>query len=460
VRPGAARGGRLARLILLLLPLAVPGPGAATDPPLLAAVGDVTDRGAVLWLRAAGPEPASIEIGPVGAAAWRRLDARPAADADFTVKLWVQGLEPATRHGYRVQWRREAIAGEFVTAPPPDRDAPVTLLWSGDLGGGGRCRSPDGGFPVFRAMAARRPDLFVFAGDTVYADQRCPAPPSVPGADFVAADLAGFRAKHRYQRGDPGLAAFLAGTAVYATWDDHEVRGDFAGPSEPLMPAGRQAFLEYWPVRPAAEEPGRLYRSARWGRLVELLLLDTRQYRSPNAQPDGPEKTMLGAAQRSWLVERLARSDAVWKLVVSSVPLSVPTGRWVRDGWANRRTPLDPAGDETGFEHELLEIVHALAARRVRNVVWLSADVHWAEVLRLTPLPGLVFHELIAGPLRATHGHPRWTDATLGPVRLFAEGGYDNFGELRAEASGLTVRILDAGGRVRFRTVLAPVPPA
>ena len=453
-------GRRLRGALLCLAALAagVSG-GRASSPGLLVTVGDVGPRSALLWLRAAGTAPASLDVRVVGGPPGRRLEAEPAPEADFTARVRVDDLDPGTRYAYRVRWQSEVVDGEFVTAPEPGVAAAVTLLWSGDLGGGGRCRVPGAGYPIFRAMAARRPDLFVFAGDTVYADQRCPAPPNLGGADFEAHDLAGFRARHRHQREDPGLARFLLGTSVSAIWDDHDVRSDFAGPTEPLMPAGRQAFLEYWPIdAPPGEEPMRLYRQLRWGRLLDLIVLDTRQYRSPNAAPDGPGKTMLGPAQREWLLDRVARSDAVWKLVVSSVPLSVGTGRIVRDSWANSLNPLVPVGDHTGFEHELLEIVHGLAARKVRNLVWLTADVHFPAVLRLAPLPGLVFHELIAGPLQAGHGYPRWFDRTLSPTRLFADGGFDNFGEIRLDAAGLTVRIIDTDGRERFGTTLLPEP--
>lgn len=456
------RGRRRLRGILLCLAalVACASDGGASSPGLLVAVGDVGPRSALLWLRAPGAGPVSLEVGAVavGGAPARRLEMAPAPEADFTARVRIDGLHPGTRYAYRARWQADVVNAEFVTAPDAGVAAPVTLLWSGDLGGGGRCRVPGGGYPIFGTMAARRPDLFVFVGDTVYADQRCPAPPNLPGSDFQARDLAGFRAKHRHEREDPGLARFLLGTSVSAIWDDHEVRSDFAGPTEPLMPAGRQAFLEYWPIDPPPEDPTRLYRQLRWGRLAELFVLDTRQYRSPNADPDGPGKTMLGLAQRAWFLDRVARSDAVWKLVVSSVPLSVGTGRLVRDGWANSRNPLVTLGDHTGFEHELLEIVQELAAHRVRNLVWLTTDVHFPAVLRLAPLPGLVFHELIAGPLHAAHGYPRSFDRTLNPTRLFADGGFDNFGEIRLDASGLTVRIIDADGRERFGTTLLAEP--
>ncbi len=372
------------------------------------------------------------------------------------MKVRVEGLAPATRHAYRVTAGGQIVEGEFLTAPEPRAARPLALVWSGDLGGGGRCRSVASGYPIFRTMAARRPDLFLFVGDTIYADQRCAVGENVPGADFRAVDLPGFRAKHRYNRADPAVQALFRTTAVWAIWDDHEVRNDFAGPSEPLMPLGRRAFLEYWPIDTPAAEPHRLHRRLRWGHLAEIFVLDTRQYRSPNQMLDGPEKTMLGTEQREWLLAGLRESDAIWKLVVSSVSLSIPTGRAVRDSWANGSIHLSPAGTPTGFEHELGRIVRELADGRVRNVVWLVADGHRAEVIRHAAAPGLTFHELVAGPLNASLGRPGALDDTLRPTRLFGEGGYYNFGELRVSGAGLEVRIVDVEGRVRYETMLAP----
>ena len=90
------------------------------------------------------------------------------------------------------------------------------------------------------------------------------------------------------------------------------------------------------------------------------------------------------------------------------------------------------------------------------NALGLVADVHRAEIIRHAPLPRLVFHELIAGPLSAGTGRPGWLDDTLRPTRLYGEGGFLSFGELVADAPGLTVRIIDAAGRIRFETTLAP----
>jgi phosphodiesterase/alkaline phosphatase D-like protein len=153
----------------------------------------------------------------------------------------------------------------------------------------------------------------------------------------------------------------------------------------------------------------------------------------------------------------LQQSTALWKVVVSSVTLSVPTGRGDRrDGWASG--PVRSDGPATGFEHELIGILRALAAGRVRNLVWVAADVHRADVLRHAPPGGRAFHELVAGPLHASRGQPGALDPTLRPTRLFVGGGFYNFGELRVEETGLAVRIIDDAGRVRFATTLAPEP--
>lgn len=444
-------------LLTVLLCLVGPIAGSASDPPVLVTVGEVTEKTAVVWVRASAPGRITVEywtrVGNPGHV--KREEAQATVAADFTVKIPLATLSPSTRYEYRISADTITVTGQFRTAPPARAMEPVSFLWSGDLGSGGNCRDPQRGYPIFTAMNRLGPDFFLFVGDTIYADQRC-GREAVPGADFVATTLHEFRLKHRYNRADPLVQTFFRNTAVYAIWDDHEVRNDFSGPAEPLMPVGRQGFLDYWPIIPSPEEPGRLYRRVRWGQLLELFILDTRQYRSLNSEPDGPGKSMLGATQRRWLLDGLAASDAVWKVVVTSVPLSVSTGRVHRDGWANGSSASFPAGSPTGFEHELLAIVRNLADHRVKNLIWIAADVHHAEIIRHTPRPDLTFYEFIAGPLSASRGHPGQLDHTLNPMSLFARGDFFNFGQVAIDSRGLTVRIYDEAGALHFERTVPP----
>jgi len=436
-------------LLLLLWPVAAASP-------LLVTVGEVTEESVVIWGRGFEAGPLTVDARPEGQEATVTASTPLSPERDFTGKLLLTNLLPATRYLYRLRHGGVEATGAFITAPRGTDSRPVSFLWSGDLGGGSHCRHVRDGYPVFRAMTARKPDFFLFVGDTIYADHHCGGRNRVPGYDFVATTLEEFREKHRYNRADPHVQAYFRTTSVYAIWDDHEVRNDFAGPTEPLMPVGRQAFFDYWPVRPPAEEPGRLYRRVPWGKLLDLFILDTRQYRSDNRQPDGPGKTMLGPAQRRWLVEGVTGSEAVWKVVVSSVPLAVPTGRTARDSWSNATVWGVPGENATGFATERDAILQTFRTRKVKSLIWITADVHHAEVIRHQPWPDFSFHEFIAGPLSASRGRPRPLDMALNPRSLFGLGDVDNFGEVTIDPGGLTVRIFDAVGTLRFEHRITP----
>lgn len=432
--------------------LGVPRPAA----PLLVTVGDVTDTTAALWVRGPRAAPTTVELLGGDGTVSRTVAIEPSEARDLTGRASIGALAPGTRYQYRVRAGGSTVTGRFVTAPPADRTLPLRLAWSADLGARGFCRHTDTGYVVFDAMAARRPDRFLFLGDTIYADHRCRGNAVAPGGDFVARTLSGFHAKHRYNREDPALQRFLRDTAVWVTWDDHEVRSNFAGPAESLMPVGRQAFLDYWPIDAPPGDATRLYRRFRHGTLAEIFILDTRQYRTENCHRDGPDKTMLGHRQRQWLIEGLAASRAVWKLVASSVPLSIPKAWPCGDSWA----PRDLGLLATGFAWERDAIL--LAARRhgVANVVFLAGDVHFALVAAHEPWPGFRVHELIAGPLAARPERARPPDGTLGSRVLFSAEGVATFGELEIDANGLTARILDGAGAVLATERLAPMGDA
>jgi alkaline phosphatase D len=444
-------GAFLTALVLVLLAGSV-----AADGDLLVAVGDVTSSSAVVWVRAPAPGEVTVEVtaGDGAAVATARIAA--VSERDLTGQAPLTGLAAGTPHRVRVRSGTTQVTAGFRTAPAADAVAPVSFAWSGDLGASGHCRLADGGYRIFAALARQPLDFFLFVGDTIYADHRCSGPAFVPGADFEATTLEGYRRKHRYNREDRHVQAFFRQTPVTAIWDDHEVRNDFAGSVEPLMPVGRQAFLEYWPIVPPPEEPTRLYRKLRWGKLLEVFVLDTRQYRSHNRQVDGPDKTMLGGPQRRWLLDAVLASDAVWKVVVTSVPLSVPTGHRVRDSWSNASIYGLPQGDGTGFAAERDGILRVFRERGVKNLVFLAADVHHAELIRHRPAAAFVFHEFVAGPLSARPGRPRPLDMALNPQTLFARGGGYNFGHIVIEPAQLTVRIVDEDGAVLFTHTVRP----
>ena len=453
-------------------PFAEPAAASTSLLPQGIAVGDVTSRSALVWLRTDGPMVVQIEWASV--AAWDIVSKMGTAvapvartplfttgqETDFTLAIPLEGLAPATRYRFYVvagskgregtpTEARSATRGEFTTLPDAKSHVPVTFAWSGDLGGQGRCRRGAAGYPIFDVMRAQQPDFFLFLGDTIYGDDLCPSPPNEPGADFRATTLAEYRARHRDQRGAEALRRFLESVPVYVIWDDHEVRNDFAGPLDSQMPAGRQALREYWPIFVAPDDPHRLYRTVRAGADLELFILDTRQYRSRNADQDGPAKTMLGERQLQWFLNGLTESNAMWKVIVSSVPLSIPKGGGAgvpgNDGWAG-------GPDSPGFERERQVIVDHILDRRVKNVVFLAGDVHYVQANAYDPngdgTPD--FHEFVAGPLSAAPGRQTPPSAGLGPTTLINESGYFNFGLIRVTQFSFDVTVLDEAGATRF----------
>ena len=450
-------------------PFADPDMSSGMPLPDGTAVGDVTSHSAVLWLRTDGPRSVQVEWASVEA--WKKMSAlasvqsaasrtpvvRTTAETDYTMSVPLDGLNPATRYRYvvvmtgpeRSGQRVVAAQGEFSTLPDATMSVPVTFAWSGDLGGQDRCRQGAAGYPIFETMRLQQPDFFIFLGDTIYSDNVCLSPPNEPGANFIATTLTDYRARHHYQRGAAALRRFLESIPVYVIWDDHEVKNNFAGPFENQMPPARQAFREYWPIHTETGDPHRLYRSVRNGSGVELFLLDTRQYRSRNADIDGPAKTMLGSEQLSWLLNGLRTSTATWKVIVSSVPLSVPKGGALTvpgyDGWAG-------GPDGTGFERERQRIIDVILERKIKNVVFLGGDIHWVQAnLYDVDQDGVAdFHEFVAGPLSARPGRLTPPSPTLHPKNLINEAGYDNFGLVRVTSSSFEVTILDENGKTRF----------
>jgi alkaline phosphatase D len=355
-------GAVLVALTACATPSAVPpGPPTVTLGPM---AGDVTATSAVLWARGDRVGRLHARISEEGGANPIERSVPIFRVDDWTGKLEVHGLRPDTRYEVSVrllapgtdgETAGPALSGRFRTAPAAHERRPVRLAFGGDLAGQNVCRHESEGFPIFRAVAAVRPNLFVGLGDMIYADGVCTAVgrygnAQIPGAFEPAARMLNFWAHWRYSREDEAFRHEVVND--FGPHDDTRDGGPYSA-DEQLMPLGLAAFLDYNPVPERDVPEGRIFRSVRWGRHLELFVLDTRQYRDPAGEADDPAdpKTLLGAEQREWLKQALVRSDATWKVVVTSVPLSIPGGRPLRRGpplRALRRLRLPPARGRGG----------------------------------------------------------------------------------------------------------------
>jgi alkaline phosphatase D len=462
--------------------------------------GDVTTDGALLWTRADRPARMLVEVAPDPTFRHaRRLRGpvlTPATDGTGRVRL--DHLPPGREVHYRVvaedldgRGRSEPLVGSFRTAPVGRAGARFT--WSGDVAGQGWGINPDmGGMTAYRAMLARRPDFFLHSGDTVYADNPLTEAVTLPDGRIwrnlvtpaktkVAETLAEYRGQFAYNLLDENVRAFAARVPSVVQWDDHEVVNNWY-PGEILdLPqytekrvdvlAARalRAFHEWQPIDTRRAVDGRVYRSFRYGRHLEVFVLDMRSYKDANTSPRDAPGVVLGARQARWLVDELSRSTATWKVVAADLPvgLTVPDGTDI-EGVANGLP-----GAPGGREHELAGVLRALARRRVRDVVWVTADVHYTAAHHYSPDRATFtdfdpFWEFVSGPLHAGAFGPNALDPTFGPEAVFVHAppranlspleGFQHFGEIDIDgpSGDLTVHLRDGRGEALWSRTLSP----
>jgi alkaline phosphatase D len=474
------------------------------------ASGDVAHDRAIVWSRVDRPAQMYVEWATTDRFTNATRIAGPAAieATDFTAKLDFRGLPAGQRIFYRVQFQdlrnlkswSEPVTGTFITPPRPDGKAQdLKIAFTGDVCGQGWGIDLDrGGLKMFETMRRAAPDLFVHLGDTIYADN-----PILPEAKLddgslwknvtseakshVAQTLDDFRGCYQYNLLDENVRRFNSSVGQLVLWDDHETHNNwfpqgrfednrYTEQSSALLSArARTAFLEYQPIRQFTRDRQRIYRSQRFGPLAEIFAWDMRSYRGPNSANRQPELTaesaILGATQLQWIKSRLAASTATWKIIASDMPL----GLIITDRHGSEAVANGDAGPPLGRELEIADLLAFIKTRNIKNVVFITADVHYAAAHYYNPASAKFsdfnpFWEFIAGPAHAgTFGSGR-LDPTFGPELRFVgipqgmkanrppSEGLQFFGtlEIAAQTKVLTAQLHNVAGQKLFSLDLEP----
>ncbi|HEX2043497.1 MAG TPA: alkaline phosphatase D family protein [Acidimicrobiales bacterium] len=383
------------------------------------ASGDPEPDGVVIWTRVS-PSPARPST-----AGWR-VATRPdlgapvaagqveaAPERDFTVKVDVRGLEPATTYYYGFTADGAASpVGRTRTAPA----GPTERVRIGVVS----CACwPHGFFNAYRNLADRDVDLVLHLGDYIYEDGgswdevgRSHEPPR------RLRTLADYRARHAQYRTDPDLRRLHERHPVIAIWDDHDLAdgawwdgavrhddakdGDWAGRRD----AAIRAFVEWLPVRLRDDaHPERIYRSFRLGDLAHLAVVDSRLVGRDRPPAGGkrtvftveePDRSMLGADQRRWLQHELRSSVGRWQLLANQVMMAplhavgLPGPlRWLVPGLVAGGAGVN-GGQWDGYPGEREALFRLVRAEGLANLVVLSGDLHssWAGELTVDPAGG------------------------------------------------------------------------
>ncbi|WP_338241602.1 alkaline phosphatase D family protein [Aurantiacibacter hainanensis] len=405
-------GGAVAAMALVQAGPLLASPVFRTYPfQLGVASGDPAPDGFVIWTRLA-PDPLDIDYGMPAAAV--EVGWEVAADEVFreivqtgtalarpelghAVHVEVAGLQPGRPYWYRFTAGRErSLWGQARTLPTAG--APVERLRFGVAG----CQHFEQGYyTAYRHLAAENPEFVFCYGDYIYegrsnrvwnGGEMGPIENVRQYAGDELYSLGDYRRRYAQTRMDTDLQAAHAAAPWFMTWDDHEIDNNWTAEIDQdgtpaaifalRKQAAMQAYYEHMPLRASSMPVGpamRLYRQASYGDLLDLNLLDTRQYRSDQPCEDRwgqpcdtigrRDAEVLGRAQESWLFERLRQSQSRWQVLAQQVmmmdldrtPGEVRTENL--DSWAGYREP----------RRRLLETVREQGRG---NVVVLTGDEH------------------------------------------------------------------------------------
>jgi alkaline phosphatase D len=260
----------------------------------------------------------------------------------------------------------------------------------------GSCARESEPQPIWEAIVKGKPDLFIFLGDNIYADTE---------------DMDVMRAKYEMLAAQPGYQKLKETCPVLATWDDHDYGENDAGAEYPKRAESQQVFLDFFgePEDSPRRTREGIYDAKLFGpvgRRVQVILLDTRYFRSPlmrgaqKAEPGegyrGPyipneeaSATVLGEAQWNWLEEQL-HVPAELRIIASSIQVIPREHGWEK--WAN-------------FPRERQRLFDLIRATGANGVVLLSGDRHLAEISRMERDLPYAIYEVTSSSLNRPSGN-------------------------------------------------------
>lgn len=313
---------------------------------------------------------------------WLAVDAKQ----DFIARTRIDGLKSDTQYYFRIVFRaakgRPVTSSEiasFVTLPDAASRDPLSfavfscMSYDNFYGLGaeraffvrGRASTEaerQRGYPTFDLIREAKPRFMVATGDTVYYDHPNASP------ELWATTVPQMRNKWHRQFAVPSVREALAANATFFMKDDHDFRTDDAdnvGTRKPSPEDGRRIHREQVPGQDAKGLP---YRTVRLNKYLQIWILEGRDYRSPNATPDGPDKTLWGKTQREWLETTLLASDADFKLIINPTPIIGPDDLRKNDNHASLK----------GFRYEGERFLQFLKDKDlITSTFIVVGDRHW-----------------------------------------------------------------------------------
>ncbi|MCH2024249.1 MAG: alkaline phosphatase D family protein [Verrucomicrobiales bacterium] len=335
-------------------------------------IGDLTSDSVKIWLRAS--EESEIKVVIEGVTAER---AKASAKNDYTVTIEIKGLDPDTFYHYQIFQDEHAIdlgiEPGFRTQKRGGGET-IKIIFGGGSGFTPKYER------VWETIKSHKPDALLLLGDNVYIDR--------PEIREVG-QYCYFRRQSR-----PEWRRLIADVPVYAIWDDHDFgTNDCHGGAAVNVPKWKPRvwsdFKLQWPNPEYGGEgnhPG-CYFTHKFGQRVEFIFLDTRYYREPS------EGQMLGPVQLAWLKRKLKGSEAQFKVICSSVPMTPGVKPGSKDTW-------------DGYSEERKEIFSFIENNKISGIFVLAADRHRSDAWKNNDFgSSYPIYEFMSSKLTNMHTH-------------------------------------------------------
>lgn len=352
------------------------------------------------------PGAVTVHYRPGGEKRW--FSTRPQLvnpETDFTTQFELTGLNSDTRYELRVTAQsenllkanpqndpgvleRNEILGAFRTAPAADDVKEISFTVT--TGQRYPHRDSEDGFKIYNLMRGLNPHFFVHTGDILYYDDLGKTPA-----------LARWHWQRTYSL--PSLVRFHNYYASYFMKDDHDTLVNDCWPTMESPYMGEMTFVHGLQIFREQVPMGDLtYRTARWGKDLQVWLVEGRDYRSANDMEDGPQKSIWGREQMEWFQRTVKESDATFKVLISPTPVVGPDRTNKNDNHANE-----------GFTYEGDLLRQFIASQK--NMVVVCGDRHWQYVSK-DSATGII--EFSCGPASDEHAGG-WSNDQKEPEHLY-----------------------------------------
>ena len=366
-----------------------PAPSVLQSGPM---VGYSDMREVMLWVQTNRPARVQIRYREAGSPATQPAhltnEVRTDKQAVFTAHLLADQVEPGKKYTYELliegrpvslpyptHFQTQAL-WQFRTNPPAFRFGVGSCTYVGEAEFDRPGTPYGGGYEIFTALAAQKPDFMLWTGDNTYTRE----------ADWNS--RTGVLKRYTHTRSLPQMQPLLASTHNYAIWDDHDYGPNDSDRGYWLKSTTLDAFKLFW------ANPNYIFDEGCTGTFVwsdcQFFLLDDRTFRAPDEMPDGPGKTYYGEKQMQWLMDALTTSKATFKFIITGGQIVNPAK--VFENYAIYGTERD-------------RLFKALAEANIPGLLFITGDRHHTILHKIDrngtyPLYDLTISPLTSGPAK------------------------------------------------------------